>query len=269
VRPQAGAWRQLWAVARWEWRRQLRGMRLAFLLVLALLPVALAAAMAALPVHLEWRDSVNGVREVYANFYHLLVVRVVLFFGCLAGFLGLIRGEVETRTLHYFFLAPVRRPLVVLGKYLAAVTVAWALFVPATALSLAAVYRPAAAGGLLPAAAWGDLPAYLAMTLLGCLGYGALFVALGALLRGPGLVVALFFAWEWFEFLLPPVLKQLSVVHYLKALTPFPIADGPFALLAEPTAPWLAALQLLLYIAVAVGVAVLAVRRMEVSYGAG
>jgi hypothetical protein len=82
-------------------------------------------------------------------------------------------------------------------------------------------------------------------------------------------VVALFFAWEWFEFLLPPVLKQLSVVHYLKALTPFPIADGPFALLAEPTAPWLAALQLLLYIAVAVGVAVLAVRRMEVSYGAG
>jgi ABC-type transport system involved in multi-copper enzyme maturation permease subunit len=265
----AGAGRQLLAVVRLEWRRQLRGVRLLFLVALALLPVALAAGMALLPVHQEWRSSVPGVREVYANFFHLLVVRVVLFFGCLALFLNLIRGEVEARTLHYHFLAPVRRPLVVVGKYLATLAIAWTLFVPATALSLAAIYRPAAIGSLLPAAAAGDLLAYLTMALLGCVGYGALFLALGSLLRGPGLLVALLFAWEWFEFLLPPLLKQLSVVHYLKAMTPFPIPDGPFALLAEPIAPWLAAAQLLLYGAVALGVAVLSVRRMEVSYGAG
>lgn len=264
-----GAWRQLLAVMRLEWRRQLRGMRLLLLAALALLPVGVALAIALAPFDLGWRSSVPAAREVYANLYHALVVGVALFFGSLALFLNLIRGEVEARTLHYYFLAPLRRPVVVLGKYLATVVIAWGIFLPATALSLVAIYSAAAVGRALPPEAARDLVAYGGMTAVGCLAYGALFLALGSLLRAPGLVVALYFVWDWFEYLLPPVLKHLSVVHYLKALAPVPISEGPFALLADPTSPWLAAARLLIFAAVAVAVSMAAVRRMEIAYGAG
>ena len=44
---------------------------------------------------------------------------VVIFFGCLGIFMNLFRGEVLDRSLHYYFLAPVRREVLVIGKYLA------------------------------------------------------------------------------------------------------------------------------------------------------
>ena len=259
--------RQLLAVMRLEWRRQLLGARVLWLLTLALLPVAVSVAVAFVQVKFANRGADPGeLREAFANLYHGLFVRVVLFFGSLTLFLGLIRGEVDARTLHYQFLAPVRRPLLVLGKYCAAVVIGWGFFLPATVLSVAAVAWPAGLGSLLRAPGAGDLLAYCAMTALGCVGYGALFLALGTLLKSPGYLVALYFGFEWFQFLLPPILKQLSIVHYLKALTPFPISEGPFAILAEPKPGWLATLQLLLYAAIAVGIAVVRVRRMEVDY---
>jgi ABC-type transport system involved in multi-copper enzyme maturation permease subunit len=263
---EAGAGRQVLAVVSLELRRQLRGVRLLLLAALVLLPVAVAIGMAVVPVDFEWRTSVPAAREAYARLYHNLMVGVTLFFGCLALFLNLIRGEVEARTLHYYFLAPIRRPLVVLGKYLATVAIAWAIFVPATVATVVAIYSPVATGRLLPPAAGGDLVAYGAMTALGCLAYGALFLLVGSLFRSPGLIVVLYFLWDWFEFLLPPVLKHLSVSYYVKALTPIPIADGAFALLAEPMAPWLAATRLALFAALAVALSVVVVRRMEVSY---
>jgi hypothetical protein len=41
--------------------------------------------------------------------------------------------------------------------------------------------------------------------------------------------------WEWINFLLPPALKKISVIHYLQSLCPVPVPHGPFALPAEPT----------------------------------
>jgi len=46
-------------------------------------------------------------------------VRFVVFFGCLGIFVRLVRGELAERTLHYSFLAAVRREVLVVGKFLA------------------------------------------------------------------------------------------------------------------------------------------------------
>ena len=122
---------------------------------------------------------------------------------------------------------------------------------------------------LMAIAGLAQLAAYCGMSALGVVGYGSAFLLLGTLLRSPGYLVAVFFGWEWFEFLLPPLLKQLSVVHYIKVLTPVPIAEGPFALLAEPVPTWQAVLKVLVYAAVAVSVAAWSASRQDLNYGEG
>src|SRR6185295_10322779 len=232
----AATMRAFLGVMRLEWRRQLLTPRVLWPLLLASLHVAVTGAMAWAATHFhDQLGDIPNLNEVYANLYHALVVRIVVFFGSLALFLNLVRGEVEERTMHYLLLTPVRRPLLVAGKYVAAVGSASLLFVTTTIASFLIVHLPQGLDSAFTAEALRQLAAYCGMTVLGCLGYGGAFLLLGTLLRSPGPLVALFFAWEWFEFLLPPLLKQVSVVHYLKALTPVPIAEGPFALLADPT----------------------------------
>lgn len=256
--------RAFWGLMRLEWRRQLMTPRVLWPLLLAFLPVGITAAIAWVAIRFA-EGEVHELPEVYANLYHGLVVRVVLFFGSLALFVNLVRGEVEDRTLHYLLLTPVRRPAIVVAKFLAAVGTGWLLFVGATAASFAIMQIPGGFGRM----SMSDLASYCAMTALGVVGYGAAFLLLGTLLRSPGYLVALFFGWEWFEFLLPPLLKQLSVVHYIKVLTPFPIAEGPFALLAEPVPPALAVLKVALYAAIGVAIAAVVASRTDLDYGKG
>jgi hypothetical protein len=268
--PRGAAARAFVGIMRLEWRRQLLTFRVLWPLFLAVLPLAVTGTLAWAVTHFrEETGSPPNMTEVYANLYHALIVRVVLFFGCLALFLNLVRGEVEERTMHYLLLTPVRRPLLVLGKYVAAVGSASLLFGASTFGSFLLVHVPEGISSAFTGGALRQLAAYLGMTVLGCVGYGGFFLLLGSLLRSPGPIIALFFAWEWFEFLLPPLLKQVSVVHYLKALTPVPIAEGPFALLADPTPVPLALVQVAVYAAVAVALAAWVASRADLDYGKG
>lgn len=257
-------------VLRLEWRRQLLTPRVAWPLLLALLPVVVTGVMAWAIVHFQRSGSdIHDLPLAYANMFQGLVVRLVMFFGCLALFLNLVRGEVEERTFHYLLMTPVPRPLLVLGKYVAAVGSAWLLFGGATLASFLIFHFPTGLGTAFTAGELRQLAAYLGMAMLGSVGYGGAFLLLGSVLRSPGYLVAVFFGWEWFEFLLPPVLKQLSVVHYVKALTPVPISDGPFALLANPTPIPLAVLQVAAYALVTVSLAAWATKRTDLDYGKG
>ncbi|HEV8240960.1 MAG TPA: hypothetical protein VGS57_16460 [Thermoanaerobaculia bacterium] len=266
----AATLRAFFGVMRLEWRRQLLTPRVLWPLLLASLPVAVTGAMAWAATHFhDQLGDIPNLNEVYANLYHALIVRIVLFFGCLALFLNLVRGEVEERTMHYLLLTPVRRPLIVAGKYVAAVGSGWLLFGTTTVLSFVLIHLPKGLDTAFTAGALRQLAAYVAMTMLGCLGYGGAFLLLGSLLRSPGPLVALFFTWEWFQFLLPPLLKQISVVHYLKALTPVPISEGPFALLADPTPVPLAILQVAIYATLTVSLAAWVSSRADLDYGKG
>src|SRR5499425_3632239 len=94
---------------------------------------------------------------------------------------------------------------------------------------------------------------YVGVTMLACLGYGAFFLGAGMLFRNPIILMAAVLFWEWFNPFLPGLLKQFSVIYYLKSLCPvdIPVSPGTPGLLAllvsnaDPISPPLAIVGIL------------------------
>ena len=63
--------------------------------------------------------------------------------------------------------------------------------------------------------------------MLACVGYGAFFLVAGMLFRNPILPAAAILIWEAINPFLPGVLKQFSVIYYLKSLCPVDIPSAP------------------------------------------
>jgi len=66
---------------------------------------------------------------------------------------------------------------------------------------------------------------YAAAAVLGCVGYGSVFLALGLYVRNPIVPAAILLAWEGVNGILPHVLQKMSVLYYLQSLCPSG-ADG-------------------------------------------
>jgi len=115
---------------------------------------------------------------------------------------------------------------------------------------------------------------YAGVTLLACLGYGAFFLVAGMLFRNPVAPAAVALIWEGINPFLPAVLKQFSIIYYLKYLCPveIPVAPGTsplFALLisnSDPISAPVAILGILVVSVIALYISSLQVRRMEVNY---
>ena len=56
-------------------------------------------------------------RQVFAGVFQFFYLRLAIFFGCLGIFMNLFRGEMLDKTLHFWFLAPARREVLLAGKY--------------------------------------------------------------------------------------------------------------------------------------------------------
>jgi hypothetical protein len=116
---------------------------------------------------------------------------------------------------------------------------------------------------------------YAAAAVLGCVGYGSVFLALGLYVRNPIVPAAILLAWESVNGILPHVLQKMSILYYLQSLCPVPApmdAEAPaiIRLLASPAAPASrpgAILGLLVLTAFVLWIASRAVRRMQISYG--
>jgi ABC-type transport system involved in multi-copper enzyme maturation permease subunit len=261
--------RQLGAVLRLELRKSFLGKRALGIYLLALTPVITFGIRALAPGGLDHPQDVSGTTTLFANFFQSLILRLVVFFGCVEIFGNLIRREMLDRTLHYYFLAPVRREVLAAGKYLTALLVSIVLFGASTALSFGLAYLPhdqAALTRFLAGPGLGHLAAYLGVVALACLGYGAVFLTFGFFSKSPAIPAIAVFGWEALNFLLPPLLKKVSVIHYLLSLCPVPISQGPLAVLADPASPWVAVPGLLAVTALLLWISARKVRRMEISY---
>lgn len=262
--------RQTLAVLRLELGRNFFGRRALLLYMLAGLPLTVLAAVA---VFLPGDSGSADFAELgiaYSVIYGALILRTLLFFGCAWVFMNLFRGEVVDRSLHYYFLAPVRREVLVVGKYLSGLVATVTLFGISTLGSFALLYF-----GLFPSQSTeyvfngpglGQALTYAGITVLACVGYGAVFLIVGLFFRNPIIPAGLIYGWEWINFLLPPLLKKLSVIHYLHSLVPVPPPEGPFAVLAEPTPAWISVPSLLIFTALTLVLAGLHIRRQEISY---
>jgi hypothetical protein len=113
----------------------------------------------------------------------------------------------------------------------------------------------------------GQLLSYVGVTMLACIGYGGFFLVVGLFFRNPIIPAIVLYGWEWLNFLMPPLLKKISVIHYLNSLAPVPVSEGPFAVVAEPTPFWIAVPSLIVVTALVLIVASYRIRHLEVRYG--
>jgi len=267
-----GLWaRQGFGVMVLELKRNVLGRRSLFVLLLALAPVSLFALMLILPIEERIVEGIGGLNVMYAVYFRSFFLRLAIFFGCVGIFTWLFRGDVLERTLHYYLLCPVRREIVVIGKYLSGVVLNFTIFGISTILSYFLLFAPsgwaAIEGFILNGPGAGHLFAYLGVTLLACIGYGSVFLLVGLGFRNPIIPAVLILGWEWINFLLPPFLKQFSVIYYLESLCPVPIPEGPITILAEPASFWLAVPGLIGVTLLVLVVASLRIRHVEISYG--
>jgi ABC-type transport system involved in multi-copper enzyme maturation permease subunit len=218
----------------------------------------------------DWRDF-QKYSIIYSILYNGLILRTVVFFGCAWIFMNLFRGEIVDRSLHYYFLSPVRREVLVVGKYLSGLLTSILLFGGLTIIAMILLYLPRFTSQSLrfffDGQGMTQLLTYAGITVLACVGYGAFFMVVGLFVRNPIIPALLLYGWEWLNFLLPPLLKKISVVHYLNSLVPVPVSEGPFAVIAEPTPAWIAVPSMLGVTAVVLVISAIRIRRMEVQYG--
>jgi hypothetical protein len=263
--------RQIRAVFRLEIEKNFLGRRSILLYLLALIPIVPLALLAPFtPPGREWQD-LTQYNMIFAVYYGGLILRTVVFFGCAWIFMNLFRGDIVDRSLHFYFLSPVRREILVVAKYFSGLVTSITLFAGATVVCMLLLYVPhfpsESARFFFDGPGLGQLLTYAGITALACIGYGAFFLVVGLFFRNPIIPALVLYGWEWINFLLPPLLKKISVVHYLHSLTPVPVSEGPFAVVAEPTPAWIAIPSLIVVTILVLIAAGYRIRHMEIRYG--
>ncbi|PWU00251.1 MAG: hypothetical protein C5B51_25305 [Terriglobia bacterium] len=272
-------WRpQLSGVIRLELKKTFFSRRGWWVYLLALAPVGLALMHTLFEIRMQGRyhrsHTIATDGYIYATMFQLYFLRMGIFFGCVGIFSNLFRGEMLEKTLHYYFLTPLRRELLVAGKYLSGLLVSGLLFFVSV---LASFYLMGRHHGV----AWSEflrhgpglaqLGWYEAVAVLGCIGYGAVFLAAGMFIRNPMIPAAVMMVWENLNPFLPGFLKKISVIFYLKSLCPVELPNPPAPLSVlmvdtDPTPAWIAVPGLLIVALAVMTYAAIAARRAEISY---
>ena len=269
--PWALWFRQIGAIFFFDLQKNFLGRRSLLIYLLALLPLFPLLVLAVFqPPGSDWKDF-NNYSIIYSVLYNGLILRTVVFFGCAWIFMNLFRGEIVDRSLHYYFLSAVRREVLVVGKYFSGLVTSIVLFGFTTIVGMLLLYFPHFSSQSMRYFTEGQgltqLLAYAGITVLACVGYGAFFVVVGLFVRNPIIPALLLYGWEWLNFLLPPLLKKVSVIHYLNSLVPVPVSEGPFAVVAEPTPVWIAIPSMLVVTLVVLVIAAYRIRHLEIHYG--
>ena len=261
---------QVWTIVRLDLKRNLLSWRSLWIYFLAFAPTVIIALHALIDRH---RHSMSEDTIVLAAIFQFYYVRLGIFFGTLGIFTRLIRGEMIERTLHYYMLAPVRRETLLIGKYIAGVLRAVILLGAAIYIDFMLMYMHFGSAGeqyIFDGPGKAQLAAYLTVTVLACLGYGAVFLLLSILLKNPIPAALLLMGWEGISLILPATLQRLSIAAYLRPLMPVPVpAEGVFALLtvqSEPVPGWLAVVGIVVLTASVLALCCYRIKSLEISY---
>ena len=225
-------------------------------------------------------DTLGQDVQILAGIFQFFYLRVAIFFGCVGIFSNLFRGEMMDKSLHYYLLAPVRREVLVAGKFLSGLTAAIVIFGGSTILMFPAIFwhhgHELMKRVHVRGAGMSHLVSYFIAAVLACVGYGSLFLASGVLFRNPLIPAAGLLIWESINGFLPALLKKISVIYWLQSICPIPMPAPKVrleiaALLVidiDPAPTHLAVINLLLIAAFVVVWAAIRAQKMEISYGA-
>jgi hypothetical protein len=262
--------RQLKGTCRLDLRRALLSPRSLGLYFLAFAPVLLVAIWSLTPLPTEELAGPQETAKVFAVLFEFYI-RVSIFFSAMFLFVSLYRSEILERSLHYYLLTPVRREVVALGKYLAALTASAGVFVVGTTVLFLIVASPwgmtELGNYMFSGPGLTNLLAYIGICCLACAGYGALFLLVGILFRNPVIPAAVIWGWEAANLLLPPALKQFSVIYHLHSLYPVPLARGVLEVVGSPAPAWVAMTGAVGFTVLVLYLAGRKVKTMDLAYG--
>lgn len=270
------ALRQLAAILRLELKKTFLSRRGWWIYLLAAGPVLLCLLHTLFESngHRGGNHNLGDDVTAFAAMFQFFYLRGAIFFGAVGIFTNLFRAEMLEKTLHYYYLTPVRREVLVLGKYLSGLAVALVLFVGSVAASFLLIGRHWGAvytDYILHGPGLSQLEWYLVVAALACIGYGAVFLTCGILFRNPMIPAAVVFVWEGINPFLPSLLKKISVIFYLRNLSPVEVPlPPPLNLMiteTEPTPAWLAIIGLFAVGAVLLAYSAAAARQGEIRYG--
>src|SRR5262250_1934542 len=108
-----------------EIRKFLAGRKWAFPSLLAAGPVSLVSMLVILGGH---PPNNAEITQIFAVMFQTFMLRLMILFGCALVFANLYRGDMVTRTIHFYLLTPVRREVLVAGKYLAGLLITSVLY---------------------------------------------------------------------------------------------------------------------------------------------
>lgn len=262
---------QLRAIVSIESQRNLFTLRSFWVYFLAFAPTAIIL-IHAIFANLRY-ETLSEDTQVLAGIFQFYYLRLGIFFGTLGIFTRLIRGEMIERSLHYYLLAPVRREILLLGKFIAGSVRALILFETAVFLSFWVMYYPFGTAGhqyIFDGPGGHELFAYLGITALAVFGYGAVFMLFSMLFKNPAVPALLFMGWEAISSIMPSFLQRFSITSYLRQLMPISVpGEGIFALLTvniEPVPAWLSVMGALILTAGVLAVSCYLMRTLEISY---
>ena len=264
-------WTQALRLTRIEIRRNLFSWRASWIYFLAFIPTLIILVHAVIGRRLQL--SMSEDTSILAGIIQFYYIRLGIFFGCLGIFSRLIRGEMIERSLHFYLLSPVRREVILLAKFGAGSISALLLFCSAILANFALMYAAYGASGrdyIFNGPGLGQLEAYLTITVLGCLGYGAVFLLLSLIFKNPIPAAMIVMGWEAVNPIAPSLLQKISVASYLRHLMPINVpAEGIFALLTvqtEAESAWAATFGLLTLIVLVLVYACYRIRTLEIRY---
>src|SRR5262245_8255016 len=173
---------QMSAVVSFEFRKFLSGRKWVFPILLAAAPIGLVTML----LVFDPSPPTNAdITEVFAVMFQTFMLRLMILFGCALVFASLYRSDMVTRTMHFYLLTPIRREVLVAGKYLAGLLITGALY-GATVLITNILIHSANGRAVADAHFFGgpgasQLFSYVGIALLGCVGYGSVFMLTGFL----------------------------------------------------------------------------------------
>jgi ABC-type transport system involved in multi-copper enzyme maturation permease subunit len=266
---------QIFVLMRNEIRRNLFTRRRLWVYLLAAIPVVILVIHNAFAPNTDEPFYIETDTRVLARIVHLYYVRLGIFFACMGIFTWLFRGEMVERTLHYQFLVPVRRAVLVIGKFLSGTLISIFLFESAVLACFYLTYERFGAAGrsyIFDGPGLHQLGAYLLVTALTCIGYGSVFLALSLLFKNPIVPGLVLMGWETIAPIFPAWAQRLSVTFYLRHLSAVKLpVEGPlaiFAVVTEPVAPVLAILGLLCLSVAVLVLSCFLIDRVEITYTA-
>ena len=226
-------------------------------------------------------DTLGQDVRIFAGIFQFFYLRVAVFFGCVGIFSNLFRGEMMDNSLHYYLLAPVRREVLVAGKFLSGLTAAIVIFAGSALLQFPAMFwhhgRELMNAYMFDGPGLSHLISYFTAAVLACVGYGSLFLAAGVLFRNPLVPAAALLVWESINGFLPALLKKISIIYWLQSICPIALpaqvqtrGNNILQLLIidiDPAPTPLAIANLLLIASFVIVWAALRARKLEIAYG--